>query len=288
MKAIFKHELHSFYTGLFGYVFGAFLLLFAGIYIMVINLSSGYVNFEYVPSNMSFVYIIIIPILTMRIFAEEKRQKTDQLLYSLPLSMTRIVFGKYLAMVVVLLIPIGIMSIYPIVLSRYGAIHLPLSLGAVFALFLLGAALIAIGMFLSSVTANQATAAGLCFVVMLLNYFLVSLAGYVSGTAVSSFVALTVLIGILVLIVYWMIRNLIVSLIVGLVLEAALTVWYVKSPSSFEGLFGAFIARLSLYERFSRFINGVFDITSVVYFLSVIAIFLFLTVQALEKRRWSE
>ena len=84
MKAVFRHELSSYFTGMTGYVFGAFLLLFAGIYTMAVNLNAGLSNFEYVLSNLSFIFLIIVPILTMRVIAEERRQRTDQLLYSLP------------------------------------------------------------------------------------------------------------------------------------------------------------------------------------------------------------
>lgn len=94
MKAVFRHELSSYFTNLTGYVFGAFLLLFAGIFTMVYNLKSALTNFEYVLGNMSFVFLVIVPILTMRVLAEERRQKTDQLLYSLPLTMTKVVLGK--------------------------------------------------------------------------------------------------------------------------------------------------------------------------------------------------
>ena len=87
MRAVFRHELSSYFTGVTGYVFSAFLLLFTGIYTMVYNLQSASVHFEYVLGSMSFVFLIIVPILTMRVLAEERRQKTDQLLYSLPLTM---------------------------------------------------------------------------------------------------------------------------------------------------------------------------------------------------------
>lgn len=103
MIAIFRHELSSYFTSLTGYVFGAFLLLFAGIYTMVYNLNNLVTNFEYVPGSMPFVFLVIVPILTMRVLAEERRQRTDQLLYSLPLSMTEVVLGKYAAMLVLFL-----------------------------------------------------------------------------------------------------------------------------------------------------------------------------------------
>lgn len=129
MKAIFRRELSSYFTGLSGYVFGAFLLLFAGIYTMAYNIRAAVSNFEYVLSSMSFIFLVIVPILTMRVFAEEKRQKTDQLLYSLPLTMTEVVMGKYLAMLVMFLIPLCIIGIYPAVLSHFGKVNLAAAYG---------------------------------------------------------------------------------------------------------------------------------------------------------------
>ena len=144
MRAVFRHETGMYFTGLSGYVFGAFMLLFTGIYMMVYNLKGGYTNFEYVPAGMSFIFLIIVPILSMRVLAEEKKQKTDQLLYSLPLSMTQVILGKYAAMLVVLLIPTAIMCVYPLILSAYGDVYFPAAYGTVLAFFLLGAALLAI------------------------------------------------------------------------------------------------------------------------------------------------
>ena len=120
MKAVFRHELSSYFTGVTGYVFGAFVLLFTGIYTMVYNLQSASVNFEYVLGSMSFVFLIIVPIATMRILAEERRQKTDQLLYSLPITMTQVVLGKFAALLVVFAAPLTIICLYPLVLSAFG------------------------------------------------------------------------------------------------------------------------------------------------------------------------
>ena len=142
MKAVFRRELSSYFTGLSGYVFGAFLLLFAGIYTMAYNIRAAVSNFEYVLSSMSFIFLVIVPILTMRVFAEEKRQKTDQLLYSLPLTMTEVVMGKYLAMLVMFLIPLCIIGIYPAVLSHFGKVNLAAAYGALVGFFFLGAALL--------------------------------------------------------------------------------------------------------------------------------------------------
>lgn len=288
MKAVFRHELSSYFNNVTGYVFGAFLLLFGGIYTMAYNLNNSYPNFEYVFGDMSFAFLFIVPILTMRVLAEERRQKTDQLLYSLPLTMTRVVLGKYAALLVVFLIPVAVISIYPFVLSAYGTIHMGTALGAGIGFYLLGASLIAIGMFISSVTESQAVAAGLCFVVMLINYYIASLAGFVSSTAFASCAALAALILLLALIIRLMTRSTFAAVAVGVVLEGALAAVYVWDSSVFAGLFPNLMGELSLFERFYGFINGVFDLTSVAYFLTVIGVFLFLSVQSLEKRRWSE
>lgn len=288
MKAVFRHELSSYFTNVTGYVFGAFLLLFTGIYTMVYNLQSASVNFEYVLGSMSFVFLIIVPILTMRVLAEERRQKTDQLLYSLPLTMTQVVLGKFAALVVVFALPLAIICLYPLILSAYGNVYLPAAYSAIVGFFFLGMALISIGVYISSVTESQAVAAGLCFVVMLVNYFLGDLSGFASSTAYSSLTALAVAVLVLCAIVYLMTKNGFVSLVLAAVLEAGLIGFYLVDSSRFEGLFPAIISELSLFERFYAMVNGVFDITAIVYYLSVTGVFLFLSVQSMEKRRWSE
>ena len=287
MKAVFRHELSSYFTGVTGYVFGAFVLLFTGIYTMVYNLQSASVNFEYVLGSMSFVFLIIVPIATMRILAEERRQKTDQLLYSLPITMTQVVLGKFAALLVVFAAPLDIICLYPLVLSAFGNVYLPASYSAIVSFFFLGMALLSIGMYISSVTESQAVAAGLCFVVMV-NYFLGDLAGFASSTAYSSLAALAVTTIVICIAVYWMTKSSFASLILAAVLEAGLIGWYLVDSAKFEGLFPAIISKLSLFERFYTIVNGVFDATAIVYYLSITGFFLFLSVQSLEKRRWSE
>ena len=105
MTAVFRREVGSYFKGVLGYLLAAFLLVFAGIYCMAYNLSGYYANFEYVLSGISFIYLIAVPIISMRAVAEEKRQKTDQLLYSLPIRLSSVVMGKYLAMLTVLAVP---------------------------------------------------------------------------------------------------------------------------------------------------------------------------------------
>lgn len=288
MIAVFKRELSSYFNSLSGYVFGAFLLFFAGIYCMVYNLQSAYTNFEYVLGGMTMVFLIIVPVLTMRVLAEERRQKTDQLLYSLPISMTQVILGKFAAMLVVLLVPMAVISLYPLVLTAYGNVYLPGAFSAIIGFFFLGAALIAIGMYVSSITESQAVAAGLCFVVMLLNYFVADLANYTSTTAFGSLAALAVVALAVCGVIYLMTKNGFASLISAAILEGGLMLLYLFNSTAFEGLFPSIMEQLSLFERFYTLINGVFDLTSIVYYISVIIVFLFLSVQSMEKGRWSE
>lgn len=288
MRAVFKHELSSHLTNPTSYVFGAFLLLFAGIYTMAYNIENALANFEFVLGNMGFVFLFTVPIMTMRVLSEERKQKTDQLLYSLPLSMTKVVLGKYAALLVMLLIPLGIISLYPLVLCAFGNVHLPAAFSSLIGFFLLGAALLSIGMFVSSVTESQAVAAGLCFVVMLLNFYVADLANYIPTTTFASFAALAVLALVLGIILYLMTKNSFAALAVTTVAEVVLLVLYMTNAPSFASLFPKIMEELSLFQRFYTFVDGIFDLTAVVYLVSVISLFLFLCVQSLEKRRWSE
>lgn len=287
MTAVLKHELRSYFHSFTAYVFGAFLLAIVGIGSMLYNLQAAVSNFEYVLSFGSIVFVVIVPILTMRVIAEERRQKTDQLLYSLPVTTTQVIAGKYLALLVVYLIPLAIISVYPFIFSRFGDVYLPTSYGSLAAIFLMGAALIALGVFISSLTENQGLAAGIGIAVILFNYFSVSLSEYVSSTALGSVIALAVIIFLLGVVIRYVTGNETLAYVVCLALVALICVVYFVDAASLEGLLPAIMRQLSLFERFNAFVNGVFDLTAVVYYLSVIAFFLLLSVQSLEKRRYN-
>ena len=287
MTAVLKHKLRNYFHSFTAYVFGAFLLAIVGIGSMLYNLQAAVSNFEYVLSFGCIVFVVIVPILTMRVIAEERKQKTDQLLYSLPITTTQVVAGKYLALLVVYLIPLAVISIYPLIFSQFGDVYLPTSYGSLFAIFMMGAALIALGVFISCLTDNQGLAAGIGIAVILFNYYSVSLSEYVSSTAFGSVVALAVLILALGAIIRYLTRNELLAYGVSLVLAVAVCVVCFVDATMFEGLLPAIMEQLSLFERFNAFVNGVFDMTAIVYYLSVIGFFLFLSVQSLEKRRYN-
>ena len=287
MTAVFKHELRMYFRSLTAYVFGAFLLVFVGLGAMLYNIQAAVSNFEFVLSFSSLGFVVIVPILTMRVIAEEKKQKTDQLLYSLPITTTQLVLGKYLALLVMYLIPMAVICVYPLIFAQFGDVYLLTAYGSLFAFYLMGAALIAIGVFISSLTDNQGFAAGIGIAVILLNYYSVSLSEYVSSTAFGSVVALLVLALILGSVIHHLTGNENFAFGVCILSMAVIFISYMLNSSMFEGLLPSIMEKLSLFDRFSSFVNGVFDMTSVVYDLTVIVFFLFLSVQSLEKRRYN-
>lgn len=287
MGAIFRHELRNYFHSLTAYVFGAFLLAVVGLGSVLYNLQAAVSNFEFVLSFASIIFVVIVPILTMRTMAEERRQRTDQLLYSLPITTTQVVLGKYFALLVVYLIPLAVVSLYPLLFSQFGEVYLPTSYGSLFAFFLMGAALLAVGMFLSSLTDNQGFAAGIGIAAILLNYYSVSLAEYTSSTAMGSLIALYVIALLLGVVIHNLTRNENLAYGVTLVLIAALSVAYFVNSSAFEGLLPDIMTKLSLFRQFNSFVNGAFDLTAIVYYVSVMGFFLFLSVQSMEKRRYN-
>ena len=185
MIATFKHELSMHFKGLTAYMISVLVLFLTGMNVLDL-MEARSLSFDVVIINASVIFLIVVPVLTMRVLAEERRQKTDQLLYSLPITMTDVVLGKYLAMMVVFLIPVLIVCFYPLVLSSYGPMNLKLAYTSILLFFLLGAALIAIGTFVSAMTESQMASAGVCFMVILLNNLLPMFISRIPGSAVAS------------------------------------------------------------------------------------------------------
>lgn len=287
MTAVLKHELSNYFHSLTAYVFGAFLMMAVGVGAMIYNLQAAVANFEYVLSFVSLIFVVIVPILTMRIIAEERKQKTDQLLYSLPITTTEVVLGKFGALLVVYLLPLCFICAYPLIFAQYGEVYLLTSYGSMFAFFMMGAALLSIGMFISSLTENQGFAAGIGVAVILFNYYSVSLAEYVSATALGSAGCICILLMLLGVIVKHLTKNENLAYAVSLGLIFVVCVAYFIDNTKFEGLLPSVMKNLSLFERFSVFVNGVFDMTGIIYYVTVMVFFLFLTVQSLEKRRYN-
>lgn len=287
MIAVLKHELRSAFNSLTVYLFCAALLCIVGVGAMIYNIQASVANFEYALNYISVILVVIIPVLTMRSFAEERKQKTDQLLYSLPLTTWQIVGGKYLSLLAMFFLPMAIIAVYPMIFAQYGEVYLPGAYGSIFAFFVMGAALIAIGMFISSLTDNQGFAAGIAIVLFLFNYYSVSLAEQVSSTSYGSAFALCIIAALVGFIVKTLTKNNMIALGVGGGLVVLTLAAYFIVPDKFEGLLPSIMEKLSLFDRFTTFVNGVFDLTALVFYASVIVLGLFLTVQSLEKRRYN-
>jgi ABC-2 type transport system permease protein len=287
MLAIYKKEVRSYLTSMIGYVFMFFILVMTGIYFTAYNLQYAYPVFGITLNSVTFIFLIAVPILTMRVLAEEKKQKTDQMLLTAPVSVQDIIIGKFLALSTIYLIPMIIISLYPLIMSSFGDVSLPMAYTAVFGFLLLGLANIAVGMFLSSVTESQIIAAVLSFLILFACYMAGSISSFFESDALTSLIAFAVLIVIAAIVIYTMVKNTFMALIIGCVGEIILFVVYLIKSSLFEGAIQDFFDIFNINSHLNTFINGIFDLTGIIYFLSIVAVFLFLSMQSLIKRRWS-
>lgn len=285
MTAIFKKELKVAFSGLFGYFAVAILLLFTGIFTVLINILTGSPEFSVTLSGMGLVLAVLIPFLTMRSIAEERHARTDKLLYSLPIKMRSVVMGKFFATFTLFAIPTAVGGLYPIILSFFGEVSLTAAYVSLLGYLLLGGALIAVCMLVSSLVENQVLAAVLSLTSTLLLYFMDSIATLLPTSALTSFficVALSLGVGALL----WRVSG---QLLLGLGISAALVLGlaaaYLIKADLFVSLLPNILLKSSLFAQFSGFMYGYFDITVAVLYLSVIGLFLFLTVVSMEKRR---
>ena len=287
MKAIYKKELRSYLTSMIGYVFIAFILVLLGIYFTAINIQSAYPEIGYALSNTSFVFLIAVPVLTMRVLAEEQKNKTDQMLLTAPVSIGDIVLGKYLALLTIFCIPTAVICLYPLLLAQHGTISFAMSYTSILGFFLLGAAYISIGVFISSITESQVIAAVVSFIVLFVTYVESGIADFFPESAGGSLFAFVILAALFCLWIGSMIKNPLVTRALAVVLEAALVIVYFVRPSLLEGKIQDLLSVFDLSGHLNNFIYGIFDLTGIVYYLSVVVLCMFFTVQSLQKRRWN-
>lgn len=238
--------------------------------------------------NINYVLIIIIPMLTMRSFAEERKNKTDQLLLAAPVKLFDIVMGKYLAMVTVFAVPCLIFGIFPIIIKSFGTAYLKVDYLSILMFFLLGCVYLAIGMFLSSLTESQIIAAVTTFGVLLLIYLWGGLIDFLPTSATSGMIGIVVFVTIAALIIYRMTGNwMIAGIIEAIGVVAVVIVSFVKS-SLFENILVNIMKKLYLADVFDNVAyNKLFDVSGLILYLSVAGVFIFLTMQSIQKRRWS-
>ena len=288
MISIYKRELRSYFHSMIGYVFIAFLVAYTGIYFLAYNLNYGYPYFSYVLSGIMFVYLVAIPILTMRCFAEDKKNRTDQMLLTAPVSLFKIVLGKYLAMVTIMAIPCLIYLIFPLIIKAQGTAYILVDYLAIFVFFLLGCVYIAIGMFVSSLTESVIIAAIGAFGILLLTYLWSGILNFIPSAAWANAVAVAVLLSLVVLAIWNMTKNIVISGVLELIVVAGTIITYVVKKSVFESLLSTFLGKLELTEVFSNIAdNHLLDVSGIILYLSLIVLFFFLTMQMIQKRRWS-
>lgn len=286
MIAIFKREMRSYFHNVIGFVFLALLLLAAGAFCAIFNVILGSAHFEDAMYYMQLALIIVIPLLTMRAMTEERRSRTDQLLYSLPVPLYKIVLGKYLAMVVMLGLGCLIIAVYPLILTMFGMTGLGTAYATLFGLFLLGAALIAFCMFLSSMTENQLIAMVLCIVGVLALFLVDTFVAYFTSVgALLSFVVLIILALLAALGVYGLTKNAWFSGLIALLGVLPQIIVFVINSALYDGLLYRVLSSLSLFYRYTVFSSGVFDLTTIVYDILFAALFVFMTWLVMDKRR---
>lgn len=185
MIAIYKRELASFFHSFIGWLYAAVTLFVMGIYFVVFNMLAGYPTISYVLQSIVFLCIITIPILTMRTLAEERKYKTDQLILTAPVSVGKIVLGKYMALVTVFAIPVVIIGLVPLFLMQAGKFQLGISYTSLLGFFLYGCLGLAIGLFLSSLTESVVIAAVLTFIALFMGYIMTGLCSIITGSGTS-------------------------------------------------------------------------------------------------------
>lgn len=288
MTAIYKRELKSYFNSMTGYVFIAFFTAFMGIYFMAYNLYSVYPYFSYALNSTMTILLIAVPVLTMKSFAEDKKTKTDQLLLTAPVSVTQIVLGKYFAMVTVFLIPVLISCLCPLIIKANGEAYLLTDYASILAFFLLGCIFIAIGMFISALTESQVIAAvgtfGILFVLCLWS----DLISFLPSSEMGTVIGLLIFVTVFALIVWGVTRNWFVAAILEAAGIVSCFLVYIFDSSVFQNGLSAILSKIDIRNAFDNFAyNNIFDVTGLIFYLSMSFIFIFLTVQVLLKRRWS-
>lgn len=288
MLAIYKRELRSYFQSMVGCVFIAFLMAFTGIYFMAYNLTAGYPYFSYTLAGSLIVFIVGIPLITMRSFAEDRKNKTDQLLLTAPVSLGKVVMGKYLAMVTVIGIPNVIFCLYPLIIKSQGTAYLKVDYISIGVFFLLGCVYAAIGMFLSSLTESQIIAFISTFGILLVLYLWDGILSMLPSSAVSGLAWIILLISLIAFYIYHMTGNFVISGgIEAIGVIASLVLYFVKS-SLYENLITKMLGKLALANVFTDITsNSIVDVTGIALYLTIIVVFVFLTIQSIQKRRWS-
>lgn len=287
MIAIYKKELRTYFTSIIGWLFLAFFLAFVGIYMYNYNFRRGSGDIGKVLRDITFIFSILVPLLTMRSMAEERRQKTDQLLLTSPVSAWKIVVGKYFALITIVAIGIAVVCTYPLILAQYGIVNFAMSYSAIFGLFMVGCAYIAIGLFISSITESQAFAAVMTFIAVMLTCWMDAIAYTIPPTANAAWITYSVLWALVAIWMWCVMKNVTVAAIVFAIGEVVLTAVYLFNGAFFENTVYKVLSPLALTNKYYVALGGVLRLELPVYYLSIAFVFCFLTCQNIRKRRYN-
>jgi ABC-2 type transport system permease protein len=259
----------------------------SGIFFANYNLLPASPLYTNVLGSMNFVFLLLVPVLTMKLIAEEKHQKTDQLLLTSPLSVGEIVVGKYLASVALLLVTLTVTLVFPMILSLYGSV----SVGEIAAVYIgfafMGAAFISIGVFVSSLTENQVVSAVASFGALLFIWILDWIQQGLPADSKAGALFAGIIVVAIAIMLYMSTKNFIIAAVEFLIGAAVIIFIFFKKEVLFEGLMPKFFGWISLLSRFNNFTMGIVDLASVVFYITFAAAFVYLTIGMIEKRRWS-
>ena len=294
MLAIYKKEMRSYFTSVIGYLFIGLLMLVLSFIFYNINIvkKNAFIGYVFEHNYVQIVLMILIPVMTMKIFADERHSKTDQMLFTAPVKISSIVMGKFLAIATMFSIPMAMFCFYPLVLSDYGTIPWLASYNSILGFWLMGLTGIAIGLFISSITENQIMSAVVTFVILLVSFMCFYMNTSFSNNAGASVVFFGVIALLLAVMVFMQLKsNVKVATMFSVgffaVCMAALLIVFFVKKDWLVGAIQSFLLKLSLYQNLSHFCVQYFDITAVAYNVSIIVFCLFLTNQSLQKRRWN-
>ena len=271
-----------------GYVYVAIVMVFIGIYFMAYNLFQGYPYFSYTLANTIVIFTIATPILTMKSMAEERKSKTDQMLLTYPVSVTGIVMGKFLALMTVFAVPLLISCICPIIIEIVGDGYFFVDYISIFAFICMGCVFVSIGMFISSLTESQIIAAVASFGILLVLYLWPSLLSYLPTSAIGNAGVIILVIALISVVLYNISKNIFIPIVMNAVSIIGVGLWYFIGGESLAGVLAETFSNFSCTEIYYNFaMYNSFDVGGILFFASLTAFFIFLTIQSVQKRRWS-
>jgi ABC-2 type transport system permease protein len=290
MLAILKKELRTYFRSPTGYIFLGFFLLLAGIFFALTNLLTSSPSYTGVLSNLTFVFLIAVPILTMRLLSEEQRHKTDILLLTNPVSVPAIVLGKYIAAVIFFVIATLVTVLFPIAMSFFdvfGSMAAWEIVTAYLGFILLGCGFLAVGLFISAMTENQVISAVSSFAALLFLWILDWLqTAFPKGVEAGIVFCALLVLGVG-LFAFFSTRRLEIAIPVVVIGGGIIALLALTDISRFDGSIVRFFGWFSLLKRFEDFTTGILALNSTVYMLSFASVFVFLTTRVIERRRWS-